>query len=97
MTSRQRFLTGWVVLALAALFFFTVFGSHGLVELVQLKSERDGLLAENRQLEQESRELSARIERLQKDLGYIESIARHELGMVGKDELIVRPLPAPQR
>ncbi len=69
---------------------FIVFNEYGLADLRLLKQDRDRLLLKNVQLEEENLSLYRQIERLKKDLEFIESIARKEHGMVGKDELIFK-------
>lgn len=66
------------------------FGNRGLVDnylmtkrLAQIKSLNDGVAAENN-------ELKKKIVLLRTDLGYIESLARNELGMVKKGDMVYR-------
>ncbi len=66
----------------------TVFGDKGLLNLYHMAKERDGIVAEERLLEKENNAIRIEIERLKKDRRYIASIARQELGMIGKDEII---------
>jgi cell division protein FtsB len=73
-----------------SLFFFVVFGENGLIDLNIHKKEKQLLLEQNRLLEQQNMALSRTIDRLKNDLAYIESVARQELGMIGKDELIFK-------
>ncbi len=91
MTTRQRVGLSVALLLLAALFFFIIVSEHGLMDLKLLKAERDRLVEENRHLNRENRAMSVEIDRLKHDPQYIESVARRELGMVGKDEVIVKP------
>jgi cell division protein FtsB len=66
----------------------TVFGDKGLLTLYRMAKERDGIVAEDRRLEEENNTLRIGIGRLETDRRYIASIARQELGMIGKDEII---------
>lgn len=66
------------------------FGNRGLVDnyfmnkkLVQLKAVNNSVAAENS-------DLKKKIVLLRSDLVYIESIARNELGMVKKGEIVYR-------
>jgi len=66
------------------------FGNRGLVDnylmtkkLAELKSLNDGVAAENN-------ELKKKIVLLRSDLAYIESLARSELGMVKKGDVVYR-------
>ena len=80
----------FAILALFSLLLFIVFNEYGLADLRLLKQERDGLLQKNAQLEQENLSLYRQIDRLKNDLKFIESVARQELGMVGKDEVVFK-------
>lgn len=91
MTGKQSILIAASAFALFSLLFFIVFGEHGLVDLNSLQKERDQLVEKNEILRHENLTLSAEIDRLQHDPKYIEKIARQELGMVGQDELILKP------
>jgi len=70
--------------------FFIVFGENGLVDLNRLKAERDGLLKKNAELSRKNLSLYHEIERLKNDPKYIEDVARQELGVIGKDEVILK-------
>ncbi|MBI5644442.1 MAG: septum formation initiator family protein [Deltaproteobacteria bacterium] len=76
----------------AALFIgaFAVFGDKGLLDVYRLRRERDGILSYNRSLEQENKNLEQSIELLKSDKRYIGHIARKELGMIGKNEMVYR-------
>ena len=91
MTKKQNILLAASALLLVALFFFIIFGEHGLADLRFLKQEHDRLVEENLQITRENQAKSIEIHRLKHDPDYIESIARQELGMIGKDEIILKP------
>ncbi len=55
-----------------------------------LKKTRDGLKDKNEMLVQENISLYRSIERLKNDLVFIENVARQELGVVGKNEIIFK-------
>ena len=61
------------------------------MDLRSLKQQRAGLVLENKRLTQENIAISIEIDRLRHDPAYIESIARHELGMIGENEIILKP------
>jgi len=90
MTKNQRILLSISILILAALLFFTIVSEHGLLDLRLLKQEKAKLVQENNRLTQENLAISIEIDRLKHDPAYIESIARHELGMIGEDEIILK-------
>ena len=54
------------------------------------------LVEENEKLTRENQAISIEIDRLKHDLDYIESIARQELGMIGENEIILKPQTAPE-
>lgn len=68
-----------------------VFGENGLADLRLLKLERDRLLQKNAELVRENLTLYREIERLKNDPEYLENVARKELGVVAKDELVFKP------
>ena len=97
MTRTQGIFLSVTVVLLFSLLFFIIFGEHGFIDLNILKKERDQLAEKNAQLSHQNLSLSVEIDRLKHDPKYIENIARQELGMVGADELILKPqrLPKP--
>ena len=97
MTRKQSICLSIGALILGSLLLFIIFGEHGYIDLNILKNERDQLLESNNQIREKNVSLSIEIDRLENDPSYIENVARHELGMVGKDELILKPrsLPSP--
>ena len=95
MTKRKRFLISIVAFLLVSLFFFIIFSEHGLMDLNLLKNEKNSLIQRNEQIARENLSLSVEISRLENDPKYIENVARQELGMIGKDELILKPKKTP--
>ncbi len=90
MSSKQNILIAVVILSLFSLLLFIVFGENGLADLNLLKTERDGLLKQNEELVQKNLSLYREIERLKNDPKYVEDVARQELGVIGKDEIIFK-------
>ncbi len=88
--SRQTLLLNLSMLLLAALLLIIIFGDKGINDLRELKTERSRLIGINLELERENQRLYREIKRLKTDPAYIENIARRELGMVGKGEVIIR-------
>ena len=88
MNTRNKILLSFAILALFSMLLFIVFNEYGLADLRLLKQERDRLLQKNVQLEQENLSMYRQIDRLKNDPKFIESVARQELGMVGKDEVV---------
>jgi cell division protein FtsB len=91
MTKKQMIPLSVTILILVSLLFFILFSEHGLTDLNILQKEKTQLIIENQALDQQNRALSSEIDRLKHDPEYIESIARQELGMVGEDEVILKP------
>lgn len=91
MTKNQNILLSISILLLLALFFFIIVSEHGLADLRFLKKERDRLVEENKNLTRENQTISVEIDRLRHDPAFIESVARQELGMIGEDEIILKP------
>ena len=91
MNTKQKIFVGISILLLFSLLLFIMFSDSGLADLFKLKSDRDRLLQENEKLKQDNLSLYRTIERLKNDPEYIESIARKELGMIKKDEVILKP------
>jgi cell division protein FtsB len=83
----------WMIAAAAVVLFnlmlVIVFGDNGLVELSRMKDRQQQLAAGNETLARENVSLYRIIGRLKDDPVYIESVARHELGMIGEDDVIL--------
>ncbi|MDL2329475.1 septum formation initiator family protein [Desulfosarcina sp. OttesenSCG-928-A07] len=83
----------WSVLggafALTVFLFVILFSDKGLVELSRLKEEEQAIKEKNETVARDNVELYQVIERLQKDPTYIEWVARSELGMIGRDDVVV--------
>ena len=90
MSNAQKILLSLVTLVLLNILLVIIFGDRGLVEVGHLKGERDRLLQDNHTLKEKNLSLRREIERLKTDPAYIEHVARQELGMIGRDEVIVR-------
>lgn len=91
MDNKQKNLIFFCILTLFSMLLFILFSDKGLSDLFKLKSERDRLMNQNVQLKKENDTLYRTIERLRNDPEYIESVARKELGMIKKDEVILKP------
>jgi len=91
MTRKSNILLSIAVLLLLSLFFFIIVSEHGLADLRFIKKERDRFVEESKRLTRKNLTIGIEIDRLKHDPAYIESIARQELGMIGKDEIILKP------
>ena len=75
---------------IGAIALLAVFGDKGLVDVVRLKKDRNGILGYNNAIEAANRALEKEIKPLRNDKRYIEYVAKKELGMIGKDEIVYR-------
>ena len=91
MTKTQSILISIAIIMIGALLFFIIVSEHGLVDLIYLKQERGKLVKKNERFNQENLSISIEIDRLKHDPEYIENVARKELGMIGVDEIILKP------
>ncbi len=80
-------IVAWVVIFFSLLLCI-IFGEKGAIDLYHLKSESDHLAGVNDALKKENQDFYRNIERLKNDPEYIEEVAREELGMVARDEVI---------
>lgn len=67
-----------------------IFGDHGLLELKSMRQSLNTVQEKNTRLEKENRALYRTINRLKNDPEYIEQIARQELHMVARDEIVFK-------
>lgn len=67
-----------------------VLDEQGLPRYRRLQSELEGLRASNEELAREIAALKREVEALRTDPGYVERIARDELGMVRDEELVIQ-------
>ncbi len=70
--------------------FFIVFGNRGLLDNQRLKEKLADLRAENARLEAVNGSLKREAVLVREETRYIESVARQELGMVKRGDLIYR-------
>ena len=90
MISKKIILLAAAIVGVLLLLMFIVFGENGLADLNRLKAERDSLSEKNAELIQQNLLLCREIERLKTDPEYVKSLARKELGMIGKDEVVIK-------
>jgi cell division protein FtsB len=70
---------------------FTIFGGRGLMQIYHLKEEREKIKIATGRLSEENRKLAKQIERMKKNKKEeVERIAREELGLVKKGEIIYK-------
>ena len=90
MTSKKNILLAFAIVILFWLLMFIIFSENGLADLKRFKTERDILLKKNDELTQKNLSLYREIERLKNDPEYVENVARKELGVIGKDEVVIK-------
>ncbi|RPH51110.1 MAG: septum formation initiator family protein [Desulfobacteraceae bacterium] len=78
------------MVAIFSFFLLVIFGDDSLLELNRVKKERNILIKKNEELARENNSMYNEIERLKHDPEYIENVARRELGMIGKNEIIFK-------
>lgn len=67
-----------------------IFGKRGLLDNYAMKERLLALKKSNQDISLENKELNRKVVLLRGDLQYIEMLARNELGMVRKGDLIYR-------
>jgi cell division protein FtsB len=85
--SKGIYILSGVLLFMAMLI---VFGEKGLTDYFSRQGRMRAMTKENSIIRQENDVLKKEIERLQIDSRYIESIARSDLGMVKKGDIVYR-------
>ena len=90
MTAKQNIFLAIIILILFSMLFLIVLGDHGLLDLNVLKIKSDHLTENNNELVKENRSFFREIDRMKHDLKYVESVARKELGVIDKDEVIIK-------
>ena len=88
MTTKEKIIVAAGGLMLFAFLFVIAFSDRGAVDLYQLHLREVRLHRSNVALQELNQALYDSIQRLKYDPEFIENIARSELGMVGKDEMV---------
>src|SRR4030066_1525180 len=68
---------------------FSLLGEVGVVSTLKLYAKQKSLAAENNRLREENEQLRQEVEKLRSNASYIEEIARRELGLLGKKEIVI--------
>ncbi|MGM0427719.1 MAG: FtsB family cell division protein [Thermodesulfobacteriota bacterium] len=66
------------------------FGESGFIRLYRTESERQAYIERIRDLARENQALLDEVHRLRTDMEYVESVARRQLDLVKKNEVIYR-------
>jgi cell division protein FtsB len=77
------------VIVIVFIFFLIIVGDNGISDLQLIKTERLALIGSHAELKRKNLQIYHEIERLKKDPAYIEAIARQELGLIGKKEIVI--------
>ena len=86
--TKHKIIVMTAMLALFSFLFVIGLSDRGAVDLYQLHLRKVRLNRSSLELQKRNQSLYRNIQRLKHDPEYIEDIARTELGMVGKDELV---------
>jgi cell division protein FtsB len=80
----------YILIILFVLGYLILFGRSGIVDNYRLGTKLDTLRVGNEEIFRENESLRSEILLLRKDPKYIERLARQELGMVKKGDLVYR-------
>ena len=78
------------IISMFLMLLFIIFGENGLTDLYRLKTKRDRIVKKTGELTKKNLSSYREIERLKNDPKYVEDVARKELGVIGKDEVIIK-------
>ena len=90
MTNRHTIFISLSILLLAVMLIYSIFREYGYNHLSDVRLKQHDVVQMNAQIALENHHFSVEIDRLKNDPNYIESIARHELGMVKPNEIILK-------
>jgi cell division protein FtsB len=92
---KKNILLVLAIVTMCLMLLFIVIGENGLSDLYRLKKQKENLSQKNDELKKENITYYREIERLKHDPRYVEDVARKELGVIGKDEVIIKVNPKP--
>jgi cell division protein FtsB len=92
---KKNILLVLAIVTMCLMLLFIVIGENGLSDLYRLKKQKENLSQKNDELKKENISFYREIERLKHDPRYVEDVARKELGVIGKDEVIIKVKPKP--
>jgi cell division protein FtsB len=87
---KKNILLAVAIISMFLMLLFIIVGNNGLIDLYRLKTKKDHLVSKNGQLTKNNLSLYREIERMKNDPKYVENVARKELGVIGKDEVIIK-------
>jgi cell division protein FtsB len=88
MTTKHKIIVISGMVMLFSFLFVIALGDRGAVDLYQLHLTKVRLNGSTLELQKKNEAIYRNIQRLKNDPEFIENIARTELGMVGKDEVV---------
>jgi cell division protein FtsB len=80
----------YLVIFIVFMAILITFGNRGLLDNYRMGKKLTAIQLANNDIIQENREYQTKIDLLKNHLGYIEMVARNELGMVRKGEMVYR-------
>lgn len=90
-TPKPRKYRLWIVVAVvAAVLYFVLGGTSGVIGLYRMHAELKALEQEIERKNEAIDSLSAKVERLRNDFDYVERMAREELGMAKENEKVYK-------
>jgi cell division protein FtsB len=89
-SSRLKIALFFVGLILITYLVLILTGDNGVQDLNAMKLELNTLKSKNEKLQQKNIEMHREIKRLKEDPEFIENIARQELKMIGKNEVVFK-------
>lgn len=95
MSLKKNILLVLAIVTMCLMLLFIVIGENGITDLYRLKKQKENLSQKNDELKKENITYYREIERLKHDPRYVEDVARKELGVIGKDEVIIKVKPKP--
>jgi cell division protein FtsB len=91
----RRNLSWFIAAGLALLLLQDVFGNHGVLAMRRAQQEARAVQRQINQMNEENRELEAKVKALKTDPQAIERIAREEMGLARPGEYIFKLPPKP--
>ena len=70
--------------------YWTIFGDNGILKLKKIEQENQQVKMASEKIKAENEKLKKEIKLLREDKKYVEKVAREELGMTRKDEIIYK-------
>ncbi|HSO67191.1 MAG TPA: septum formation initiator family protein [Desulfatirhabdiaceae bacterium] len=89
---KENFTILILVFLILLMLFLIIAGDKGLAGLKQVRQQKEMLTQSNKSLRLKNYEMYRKIERLKTDPVFIEAVARTDLGLIRKDELVFKPL-----